>query len=142
VLLFAFVDAARPEGERTHLSRLAEHLLDGRASSFGDSLTRRLQASFGDAEVAAWILVLGLVVLVGGYVVLVARGALAPGRERDHRRPAWLRGEPASAALAGLAVLATVGLVANDSSIAVPATMLIVVAPVALLRSELVQGTA
>ena len=140
VLSFAFVDAARPEGERTHLSRLAEHLLDGRASSFGDSLTRRLQASFGGAEVAAWILVLGLVVLVGGYVVLVARGVLGARRERSHRRPAWLRGAPASAAMAGLAVLAAVGLVANDSSIAVPATMLIVVAPVAVLRSELVEG--
>lgn len=138
VLVFAFVDAARPEGERTHLSRLAEHLVDGRASSFGDSLTRRLQASFGGAEVAAWILVLGLVVVVGGYVVLVARGVLGPHHGRGHR-PEWLRGEPASAALAGLAVLATVGLVANDSSIAVPATMLIVVAPVAVLRSELVQ---
>jgi len=141
VLVFAFVDAARPEGERTHLSRLAEHLLDGRVSSFGDSLTRRLQASFGGVEVAAWILVLGLVVLVGGYVVLVARGVAGPPRGRGRGRPAWLRGEPASAALAGLIVLAAVGLVANDSSIAVPATMLIVVAPVAVLRSELVQGT-
>jgi hypothetical protein len=35
-------------------------------------------------------------------------------------------------------VLAIAGLVANDSSIAVPATMLIVVAPVAVLRARLV----
>lgn len=136
VLVFAFVDAARPEGERTHLSRLAEHLVDGRASSFGDSLTRRLQASFGTAEGAAWLLVLSLVAAVGAYVVLVARGLVVPGR-RSPRRPSWLEGRSATAALAGLAVLAVVGLVANDSSIAVPATMLIVVVPVALLRAQL-----
>jgi ABC-type transport system involved in cytochrome bd biosynthesis fused ATPase/permease subunit len=38
------------------------------------------------------------------------------------------------AAAAGLGVLALVGLVANDSSIAVPATMLIVIVPVVALR--------
>lgn len=141
VLSFAFIDAARPEGERTHLSRLAEHLVDGRASSFGDSLTRRLQASFGDAEGAAWLLVLTVVALVGAYVVLVSRGLVVPGR-RSPRRPGWLEGASATAALAGLAVLSVVGLVANDSSIAVPATMLIIVVPVALLRSQLEEGPA
>ncbi len=38
------------------------------------------------------------------------------------------------AALSGLAVLALIGLVANDSSFAVPATMLIIVVPVAVDR--------
>lgn len=138
VLAFAFVDLARPEGERTHLSRLAEHLVDGRASSFGDNLTRRLQASFGDAQAAAWLLVLSLIVAVGVYVVLVSRGLIVAGRPSP-RRPGWLEGRSATAALAGLSVLAVVGLVANDSSIAVPATMLIVVVPVALLRSQLAE---
>jgi hypothetical protein len=135
VLTFAFVDTARPEGERTHLSRLADHLLDGRGSSFADSLSRRLQASFGDAEGAAWLLVLALVALVGAYVIGVARGLVVPGRP-SARRPRWLDGRPARAALAGLAVLAALGLVANDSSIAVPATMLIVVVPVAVLHRQ------
>ncbi len=132
VLLFAFVDAARPEGERTHLARLAEHLVDGRWGSFTDSLGRRLQASFGGAELAAWALIVALIVGVGAYVVLAARGDLA--RWRGHL--GWLRHEPTKAATAGLAVLASVGLVANDSSIAVPATMLIVIAPVAVLRAR------
>lgn len=132
VLVFAFVDAARPEGERTHLARLAEHLVDGRWGSFTDSLGRRLQASFGGAELAAWALIGVLIVGVASYVVLVARGELA--RWRGHL--GWLQHEPTKAASAGLVVLATVGLVANDSSIAVPATMLIVVAPVAMLRSR------
>lgn len=137
VLLFAFVDVARPAGQRTHLARLAEHLVDGRWSSFSDSLTRRLQASFGGAEVAAWALVLGLIVVVAAYVVLVGTGRLGPARAARAARPSgWLSRPPAVAAIAGAAVLAGLGLVANDSSIAVPATMLIVIAPIAVLQSQ------
>lgn len=135
VLVFAVVDALRPPGERTHLSRLADHVGAGRLGSFASTITRRLQASFGDAEAAVWLLVLGLVAVVAAYVVLVGRGHLGPG-ERSHRRPVWLQGPASTAALTGLVVLALVGLVANDSSIAVPATMLIVVAPIAVLRAQ------
>jgi hypothetical protein len=129
VLVFAFIDVTRPPGSRTHLARLAEHLLDARWGPFLDSLSRRLQASFGDAEVGAWALVAALLVVTAGYVALVARGRLEPGRllQQGHR--------PTTAAAAGMAVLALVGLVANDSSIAVPATMLIVVVPVLVLRA-------
>ena len=133
VLLFALVDVLRPEGEQTHLARLAEHLFGGRWGSFSDSLSRRLQASFGGAELAAWALVVGLVLVVAAYVVLVATGRLGPGRVPGRRRR-WSDSGPAVAGAAGVAVLAGLGLVANDSSIAVPATMLIVVAPVAVLR--------
>jgi len=133
VLAFAFVDVLRPAGERTHLARLAEHLVEGRVSSFGDSLSRRLQASFGGAELAAWLLILALIGVVVVYVVLVARGPSRPGRTRRAWR--WMEPPPARAAALGVAVLATLGLVANDSSIAVPATMLIVLAPIAVLRS-------
>lgn len=134
VLVFAFIDVARPPGSRTHLARLAEHLLDGRWEPFRDSLARRLQASFGGAEVGAWALVIALVLLTGAYVVLVARGRIDPGRLLEQGHP------PTTAAGAGLAVLAAVGLVANDSSIAVPATMLIVVVPVLVLRAVAVRA--
>ena len=129
VLVCAFIDVARPQGSRTHLARLAEHLLDRRWGPFFDSLTRRLQASFGGAELAAWALVIALIVVVGAYVVLVAGGYVDPRALLSQRHP------PTTAAAAGLAVLASVGLVANDSSIAVPATMLIVVVPVLVLRA-------
>ncbi len=129
VVAFAFVDIARPPGSRTHLARLAEHLVDGRWGPFLDSLTRRLQASFGGADLAVWALVLALIVGVGAYVVLVASGRL-------DARAVLTRGHPPmAAAAAGLGVLASVGLVANDSSIAVPATMLIVVVPVLVIRA-------
>jgi hypothetical protein len=129
VLLFAFIDVTRSPSSHTHLARLAEHLVDGRWGPFADSLTRRLQASFGDAELGAWALVVSLAVLAGAYVVLVARGRLDP------QRVAGQGHTPTVAAGAGLAVLAAVGLVANDSSIAVPATMLIVIVPVLVLRA-------
>jgi hypothetical protein len=107
---------------------LAENVLDGRWGPFFDSLTRRWQASFGGAELAAWVTVTAVLAGAAGYVALVAAGRAgpdAPVRER-HR--------PTVAAAAGMAVLALAGLVANDSSFAVPATMLIVVVPVLVLR--------
>ncbi|MGK2947690.1 MAG: hypothetical protein ACSLFP_03890 [Acidimicrobiales bacterium] len=130
VLAFAFVDGARPSGQQTHLARLAEHLVGGRFSAFADTLSRRLQASFGGADLAVWGLVVALIVGVAIYSALVARGLLGP-RHRSRTDPY----RPWEAAAAGLAVLAVVGLVANDSSIAVPATMLIVVVPALILRS-------
>lgn len=129
VLLFALVDARRAPGARTHLARLAEHLLAGRWGPFLDSLTRRLQASFGDAELGAWALVVVLIAGTGAYVALVASGRLAPTGFLAQRH------RPTAAAAAGLALLSAVGLVANDSSIAVPTTMLIVVAPIVVLRA-------
>jgi hypothetical protein len=131
VLAFAFIDAARPPESHTHLARLAEHLVDGRWGPFFDTLTRRWQASFGGAELAAWVTVSLVVLAAVLYAVLVAAGRLGP-------RAAALRRErhrPTTAAAAGLGVLALVGLLANDSSIAVPATMLIVIVPVVVVRT-------
>ena len=128
LLLFAFVDAARPAEVQTHLARLGEHVVGARWDTLGKSLSRRWQASLGGAELAAWITV--GVVMAGAlaYAALAAMGRAGPGATRaiTHR--------PTLAAAAGLAVLGTVGLVANDSSVAVPFTMLIVIAPVVMLR--------
>lgn len=126
VIAFAFVDLARPEGSRTHLSRLAEHVLDGRWTTFASSLTRRWEASFGGTESAAWATIGIVAAAVVVYVGLVAFGHVGPSaRRRTHHRPTV-------AAAAGLGTLALLGLVANDSSFAVPATMLIITAPVAI----------
>jgi hypothetical protein len=76
-----------------------------------------------------WALVLTLVATAFVSSMIVAEGRTGP----------YLRlpRETGSRALAvGFGVLALFGLVANDSSIAVPATMLIVVVPVVLLRQS------
>jgi hypothetical protein len=126
VLVFAFVDAARPERSQTHLARLAQHVVDNRWGPFFDSLTRRWQASFGGTDLAGWVLVTGILGATALYVALVLLRQAGPRGPHRHR--------PFVAAGAGLCLLALVGLAANDSSIAVPTTMLIVVAPVVALR--------
>jgi hypothetical protein len=129
LLAFAFIDAARPEDVQTHLARLAEQVLDGRWTTFFKSLSRRWEASLGGAEPAAWLTVSALVVAAGAYATLVALGRVGP------RVAARERHRPTVAAAAGLAVLGTLGLVANDSSVAVPTTMFIVIVPVVTLRA-------
>jgi hypothetical protein len=128
LLLFAVVDAARPAEVQTHLARLGEQVVGARWDTLGKSLSRRWQASLGGAEPAAWITVGVLMAGALAYAGLAAAGRAGPGATRaiTHR--------PTLAAAAGLAVLGTVGLVANDSSVAVPFTMLIVVAPVVTLQ--------
>ena len=134
VVLFtaAFVDSARPPASRTHLARLAEHLIGGRWDRLFDSLVRRFAASFGGGELGAYALLILATFVTAVYVGLVAV------RSRDGGA-AWRRLVEMSptlrAAFVGLPLLAVLGLVANDSSIAVPATMLIVIVPVAVERS-------
>ncbi len=128
LFVFALVDVARPDEVQTHLARFAEQVFDGRWEIFSKNLGRRWQASLGGAELAGWITVATVMALAGLYAVLVAVGRMGPRATRP------LRDRPTRAAVLGLAVLGTVGLVANDSSVAVPLTMLIVVAPAAILQ--------
>jgi hypothetical protein len=125
---FALIDAARPAEVQTHLARFAEQVLDGRWDNFSKSLSRRWQASLGGAELAGWITVGAAMAVAAAYSVLVAVGRMGPRATRP------LRHRPTLAAALGLGVLGVVGLVANDSSVAVPLTMLIVVAPVVMLQ--------
>jgi hypothetical protein len=125
---FALIDAARPAEVQTHLARFAEQVLDGRWRTFSKSLGRRWQASLGGAELAGWITVATAMVVASAYAALVAAGRMGPDAPRR------LRHRPTLAAAVGLAVLGVVGLVANDSSVAVPLTMLIVAAPVLMLQ--------
>lgn len=125
---FALIDAARPDEVQTHLARFAEQVLDGRWRTFSKSLGRRWQASLGGAELAGWITVGSAMVIAWIYAALVAAGRMGPDAPRR------LRHRPTLAAAVGLAVLGVVGLVANDSSVAVPLTMLIVAAPVLMLQ--------
>ena len=93
------------------------------------TLLRRLNASFGNDETVLWLLALVVVGAALAQAIAVARGLrLDPS--------ALARQEPGTIALVvGLGVLATLGLVTNDSSIAVPATMLIVIVPTVILRA-------
>jgi hypothetical protein len=127
--LFGLLDSARPAEAETHLARLGRNLADGRVDIVASTLWRRLNASFGSGSTIVWALGLSLVGVALAQAIGAARGVAGPGaRLRD--RPL---GDQALAI--GLAVLAVVGLVANDSSVAVPATMLLVVVPFLVLRT-------
>jgi hypothetical protein len=132
VIVFGLIDASRPAGSRTHLTRLGDHLVHGRFDAVGDTLLRRLDASFGSIDTAVWALVLGIVVAALVHAALVER-ARRHGEVRPPR-------DPSTVALGvGLVALAGLGLVVNDSSVAVPATMLIVIAPVLVSRRARVE---
>jgi len=128
VAVFGLIDSSRPSSSQTHLARAGQHLADGRLSSVATVLWRRVHASFGGNEVLIWILCLGVLALALLQAAAVARGLIGPDAPRRIRSPQTL------ALAIGLGALALLGLVVNDSSIAVPATMLIVIVPVLILR--------
>ena len=128
VAVFGLLDASRPASSQTHLARLGEHLVHGRFDAVRDTFVRRLQASFGSSQSAIWVIALGAIAVAGIHAVAHARGWIGPRATR------WSRDRFATALAVGAAVLAGLGLVVNDSSIAVPATMLIVFVPVLVLR--------
>jgi hypothetical protein len=127
IAAFALIDAVRPAEVQTHLARLAGNLAHGRVGSLTRNLGRRWQAGVGGIVVAGWLAAVGAMAAAVGYAVAGPGriGAVVRGRLADR---------PTRAAAAGLAVLAVVGLLANDSSFAVPSTMLIVIGPAVMLR--------
>lgn len=129
VLAFAFLDAVRPAQTQTHMARLAEHVANGHWELFFRNLGRRWQASFGSLELAGWLTIALVMAVALAYAAVMARrrAGLGSWSWRGHR--------PTTAAAAGLATLAIIGLVGNDSSFAVPATLLMVVVPVVVLRT-------
>jgi hypothetical protein len=108
--------------------RFGEDLLAGRWNEVFTTLGRRWQASLGDPTVTGWVTIGMLVLVASAYATLVATGHVGPGTRMRERH------QPTVAAAAGLAVLGTLGVVANDSSFTVPVTMLIVVVPALVLR--------
>jgi hypothetical protein len=130
LLAVAFIDLARPDADQTHLARLAQHVLDRRWDPFFSSLTRRWSASFGSGQTGAWVVFLLVTGVLAIYLALRIAGRSPRLRTRPSLDP------PERAAAVGLAVLAGLGLVANDSSFAVPFTMLLVVAPAVLQRLD------
>ena len=126
LFVFALVDVARPDEVQTHLARLAEHVLDGR----WEHVLEEPRAGAGRPAWAGPSWPAGSrsgVVMVAALAVRRCwppRAGSGPRATRALRRTArrWPRWP-------GWPCWRTVGLVANDSSVAVPLTMLIVVAP-------------
>jgi hypothetical protein len=117
VTTFTLLDLSRSPDERTHLGRLVERV-DERG--FGDFVTvvqRKLTVNLGTLTTSIWGIMLPIALLL--LLWLVRR---APGRADAIRDavPGW------RVALIAFGVLAVLGYAFNDSGIAIPGAMLVV----------------
>ena len=128
VALLGLLDSSQAASSQTHLARIGQHLAHGRLDEVGTILWRRVHASFGTSALLVWLLCLSLLGAALLQAGAVARNLIGPDAP-VHDRP-----REVVALAVGLGALAGIGLVVNDSSIAVPATMLIVIVPVLILR--------
>jgi hypothetical protein len=128
VAVLGLLDTSQSASSQTHLARIGQHLAAGRLDSVATVIWRRLHASFGGGVLLVWLLCLSLVGAALLQAGARARNLVGPDAPQRVRTP-----EGVALAL-GLGTLAGVGLVVNDSSVAVPATMLIVIVPVLILR--------
>ena len=128
VAVLGLLDSSQSASSQTHLARVGQSLAAGRLDAVGTIIWRRVHASFGGSTLLVWLLCLSLVGAALLQAGAVARNLVGPGAPRRSRTPEGI------ALAIGLGSLALVGLVVNDSSVAVPTTMLIVIVPVLILR--------
>jgi hypothetical protein len=134
VALLGLLDSSQAAASQTHLARIGQHLASGRVGPVATILWRRVHASFGGGAALVWLLCCSLVGAALLQAGAIARRWVGPDAPRRARSP------EAVGLAVGLGALAGIGLVANDSSIAVPATMLIVIVPVLILRRTADRG--
>ncbi|MDX6208355.1 MAG: hypothetical protein QOE24_746 [Frankiales bacterium] len=120
VLGFGLLDYARPASSQTHLGRFVGRILHGGA---GTVIDRKLHSDLDLLTANAGTLIVPLVVVVALWLLLRPRPRLA----RAYTRHPQLR-----YGLLALAVLALVGLVVNDSGIAIPAVAVLLGVPFVL----------
>jgi hypothetical protein len=121
VLAFGLADYARPASSQTHLGRFVGRILHGGA---GTVLQRKLHADLDLLTANAGTLIVPVAVAVGLWLILRPPPRLARGYARH---PELRFG------LIALCVLALVGLVVNDSGIAIPAVAVLLGVPYSLV---------
>jgi hypothetical protein len=117
VLAFALADYARPASAQTHLGRFIGQLLHGGA---GTVVSRKLHSDLALLTANVGTLVVPVIAAVVLLLILRPRPRLARGYARH---PELRYG------LLSLAVLALVGLVVNDSGLAIPAVAVLLGVP-------------
>lgn len=129
VAVLGLFDSSQAASSQTHLARIGDHLSHGRFGDVGTILWRRVHASFGSTTLLIWLVCGSLIAVALIQAGAVSRGIVGADAPQRGRSPETV------ALVVGLGALAALGLVVNDSSIAVPATMLIVVVPVLIMRT-------
>lgn len=113
VLLLALADWLRPAASRSHLGRFVQSLLDGDAT---DIITRKLSQNLDtlvNTTILAYLVPVTLVLI--GYVL-----ARPESRIGTPLRPLLARVETMRAGLVGLTVSLAIGLLVNDTGVAIP----------------------
>ena len=119
--LFAALDLARPESDRTHLGRLVGGLFDSDGgSSLGDTLQRKINTNLNILTSSIWTLTIPFAL---GLMVFLAR------RDRGFLRDLQEDVPGIRPMLAGGLLVAVLGFALNDSGVAVPAMMFAVLLP-------------
>jgi hypothetical protein len=126
IFVFAAIDLARPAGSRSHLGRFASDLLNGHG---GTTLHRKVVANWdlltrNPATVTVPFLLAGLA------LIAVRAGALrgTSGLAAAYQWIPLLR-----PGLIACVVTAVLGFLLNDSGVVIPAVMVLIVVPVAVI---------
>lgn len=123
ITTFAFIDLARPEEERTHLGRFASSLVKGEA---GTVIERKLNANLSILTSSVWAVAVIFALLYLSFLFLHPEKFL---QRTSSKHPGFK-----FLAYPGL-VLGVLGMVLNDSGVAIPGMMLAVALPVVTLLS-------
>ena len=118
--VFAALDLARAEEDRTHLGRLVDRVLDAEGGGFGDVISRKLQTNLNILTSSIWTLTIPFAL---GLMVYLARRRTGVLRDLQDGVPG------VRALLAGGLLIAALGFALNDSGVAVPAMMFAVMLP-------------
>jgi hypothetical protein len=117
------IDMTRSTSHQTHLGRLFESIAGKGSSGFTTVVGRKLHVQIQTLTTSIWRFMIIPTAVLSAYVVWSAPRRL---RAVQHRMPA------AAAALIAIAVAGVLGYALNDSGIAVPGAMLVIVAPAAI----------
>lgn len=120
ISLFAAVDLARPEEDRTHLGRLVARVTDTEGGGFGEVLERKINSNINILTSSIWTLTIPAAL---GLMVFLARRRTGFLRDLQEQVPGI------RALLAGGLLVAILGFALNDSGVAVPAMMFAVLLP-------------
>lgn len=118
--VFASIDLARPEEDRTHLGRLVARVADDGGGGFTEVIQRKLGTNISILTSSVWTLTIPFAL---GLMVYLAR------RQRGFLRDLQEGVPGIRAMLAGGLLVAFLGFALNDSGVAVPAMMFAVLLP-------------
>ncbi len=122
VLTIALLDWLRPKESRSHLGRFVQSLIDGGA---GDIVNRKLAQNLDTlVHTTIFAYLVPLLLIAAAYVLTFPRSRLAHPMQPLLDRVKTLR-----AGLIGLTVTMTIGLLVNDTGVAIPPVALALVLP-------------